>query len=95
MKNYKLPELQSKLVLLQNNFWEFLRTNNVLEAFCSNIDCGINASFYFWELIGNYVYYPVSWVRCGFVWKNSNEGQEFWKEIDIMWLEQLEKDNEI
>ena len=95
MRNYHLPEWQENLALLQASFVEFLTSNNVLELFTIYAPGGFTNAPYFFDEIGQAAFYPQSWVICAFQFKQTAEGVEFWEVIDNLWLEQLQKDNEI
>lgn len=95
MRNYNDKEFRKNLEVLQENFVEFLRENDVLNQFENYCGCSLTNSKEYFESLGDDYYEPRSWVLSAFLFWHTSEGFAFWSKINTMWLHQLATDNEL
>ncbi len=95
MRNYNDKEFRKNLEVLQENFVEFLRENDVLNQFENYCGCSLTNSKEYFESLGDDYYEPRSWVLSAFLFWHTSEGFAFWSSMNTMWLHQLAIDNEL
>jgi len=76
-------------------FISFLNKNNVYDKFIDNLKNPIlNKGFIWLERTDNYkkfltVLHPTNWINYSFNWSKSKDGENFWLDLDVKWVNLL------
>ena len=69
---------------MKERFIEFLKNQGVYEKFLDNFN-GQNATLTFEDFLNTQTD-PQEYVYWGFVWDETNEGREYWENLDDEWV---------
>ena len=70
-------------------FKEFLIKHNILDQYIKNVDT---------KRVKRFVNYGISFyyiIDASFVWKNTPEGEDYWRNIQELWQQQYDDKNDI
>lgn len=70
-------------------FKEFLIKHNILDQYIKNVDT---------KRVKRFVNYGISFyyiIDASFVWKNTPEGEGYWRNIQELWQQQYDDENDI
>lgn len=70
-------------------FKEFLIKHNILDQYIKNVDA---------KRVKKFVNYGISFydiIDASFLWKNTPEGEDYWRNIHELWQQQYDDENDI
>lgn len=74
-------------------FYKFLKKHNCLRAFIKNIlrenRCIIDKNWSILEILTRYTA-----ISVGFIWARTEEGAQYWEELDKKWINEREQRKE-
>ena len=66
---------------MEKKFFEFLESHDVYDQFA---ECVHNNRSHWFNI---YEYEPTKYLVGAFVWEGTNEGHEFWSDLNKKWIE--------
>ena len=70
-------------------FKEFLINHNILDQYIKNVDT---------KRVKEFINYGISFyyiIDASFVWKRTSEGEDYWQNIQELWQQQYDDENDI